>query len=104
MQIEGLFSVLVGVMLSVLFPISASNPRSLTGIRYFSERESQILARRVILDDPSKQEVRHKITWSELRDTLSNWKLLPHIILTVCGLCPGAVFVGYAPTLINVSG
>lgn len=31
---------------------------------------------------------------------LTNWKLIPHIILTIAGLAPVAVLGSYGPTLI----
>ncbi|KAK0751655.1 alternative sulfate transporter [Schizothecium vesticola] len=89
--IEGVLTIAAGFVFISLFPKNPANPVTIFGYRYFSERESQILQRRVTLDDPTK---------AEPRRTLTNWKLLPHILLTICGLAPASVFMSYAPSLV----
>src|SRR5690349_1378061 len=84
----------------MLFPKAPGTPVSLFGFRYFTERESQILHRRVLLDDPSKGQPRRTVSWIELKKTLTNWRLLPHIILTIAGLAPSSVMMSYAPSLV----
>jgi len=70
LQLEGLFTILVGVIFTFLFPRSPGNPVSLAGIRYFSERESQILVRRILLDDPTKSHAQKNITRQEIVRTV----------------------------------
>ena len=87
-----------------LFPKGIVNPTSLTGIRYFTKRESYILSSRVLLDDPSKQHKGENITATELKSTFTNWRLIPHIIAAWLGLAPGATFGAYGPTLVESFG
>ncbi|KAK1833850.1 hypothetical protein QBC39DRAFT_424607 [Podospora conica] len=98
--IEGVLTIAAGFVFITLFPKSPASPVTIFGYRYFSERESQILQRRVTLDDPTKAEPRRTVSWAELKQTLTNWKLLPHILLTICGLAPGSTFMSYAPSLV----
>lgn len=66
-KIEGVFTILVGLVFLLLFPRSVGLPKSLAGITYFNQRESRILVQRVLLDDPSKAEGRRKIAWAEVK-------------------------------------
>ncbi|KAL6241069.1 hypothetical protein RBB50_011972 [Rhinocladiella similis] len=102
--IEGVFTILVGILFTALCPRSTSNPTCLIGIRYFDERESQILTRRVVLDDPTKHHLHKNITGAEIKRTLLNWRLYPHVIFTIAGLAPSSTMWSYAPTLVNSFG
>ncbi|KAF5004552.1 hypothetical protein FDECE_8965 [Fusarium decemcellulare] len=97
--LEGLFTILVGIAFLLTFPQQVSNPVSLLRVRYFDERETQILVERVLRDDPSKAVVRHYVSRDELKAALTNWRLLPHLGLTIAGLAPASAFNSYAPTL-----
>lgn len=70
-QIEGVFTIVMGLLFLALFPRAIGNPTSLLGVGYFSERERLILAERIIRDDLSKAQPRQSITWKEIRDTAS---------------------------------
>jgi len=52
------------------------------------------------LDDPTKIENRINITREEFRRTMTNWRLIPHVILTIGGLAPSTVLWNYGPTLV----
>ncbi|KAG7292871.1 hypothetical protein NEMBOFW57_002916 [Staphylotrichum longicolle] len=69
-------------------------------IAYGIEREAQILQQRVLRDDPSKFQPRKNVSWTELKATLTNWRLLPHICTTVLGMAPAHTMGSYAPTLV----
>jgi hypothetical protein len=70
-QIEGVLTIAAGFVFISLFPKNPANPVTIFGYRYFSERESQILQRRVTLDDPTKAEPRRAVSWAELKQTAS---------------------------------
>ncbi len=74
-QIEGMFTVVVGIIFITLFPLQTSNPVPLLGFRYFNERETYILTRRVLLDDPSKIHARPHISWKEVKAAVSTSRL-----------------------------
>lgn len=69
-QLEGLFTILVGILFICLFPASSGNPVSLLGIRYFNEREARILQQRVLRDDPTKAHTRRNVSWAEIKSTV----------------------------------
>ncbi|KAH6619311.1 major facilitator superfamily domain-containing protein [Chaetomium sp. MPI-SDFR-AT-0129] len=102
--LEGIFTVLVGILFICLFPISAANPVSLIGLRYFNERESQILQQRVLRDDPSKVQARQNISLEEVKTTFTNWRLIPHLLMTIVALAPASTMGSYAPTLVISMG
>ncbi|PSN69523.1 alternative sulfate transporter [Corynespora cassiicola Philippines] len=102
--LEGIFTLLVGTAFVLFFPKSPSNPVNLFGYRYFSERETQILVERVLRDDPSKAQTHTKVTNEELRSTFTNWRLIPHIIVIICGLAPAVTVGAYSPTLVRGYG
>jgi hypothetical protein len=70
-QIEGVFTVLIGILFLAVFPRSTGNPTSLLSLGYFTERERLIMVERIIRDDPSKAQPRQRITWKESKDTVS---------------------------------
>ena len=88
----------------LFFPRSVSNPTSLTGMRYFSKQEAEILHERVIRDDPSKAHKGENITREEVRSTFTNWRLLAHIVATVAGLSPMSALMAYGPRFVGEWG
>ena len=98
--LEGLITITIGIVFGILFPRSPAHPISLTNIRWFTERESQILTQRVVADDPTKHQNAKNVTKEELKRTLTNWRLIPHILLTLCGLSPCTTLLSYGPSLV----
>jgi len=111
--IMGVFSVLAGFVLALLLPDSVHKPTPwlLPRLRYFTERELYILKHRVILDDPAKAGGPIKIgrkelvsavsstedgysmtTWLIIGLQLSNWRLWPHVLITLCNNGPLTAF------------
>ncbi|KAI9150848.1 Efflux pump radE [Paramyrothecium foliicola] len=87
--IEGLLAFLSGVTFILAFPKSTSNPVSVLGFQYFSEREAHIVRQRVLLDDPTKANRAGKsVTREELRHVFTNWRLIPHTMATVAAHAP----------------
>lgn len=86
-----------------LFPNSPSNPISFFKVRFFTEREEYILYQRV-LREVGKDKRSHHITKKELLSTLSNWRIYPHVIMTLCGIGPATTLGSYAPTLVKSFG
>ncbi len=71
MQLEGIFTILAGVVFTCLFPGTPKDPVSLAGVSYFSERELLILQHRVFVDDPSKNTTKKDISVSDIINTVS---------------------------------
>ncbi|OJD28788.1 alternative sulfate transporter [Diplodia corticola] len=102
--IEGMFTCVVGILFAVLFPKSLFEPKSAFGIRYFTEREAGILRRRILFDDPRKLQKKKWIDWAELRHALCNWRVYPHLLLTLTAIAPVSTLNSYAPTLVSSFG
>ncbi|KKZ61257.1 hypothetical protein EMCG_04130 [[Emmonsia] crescens] len=102
--IEGLFTIVVGFVFIALFPKGPEDPTSLAGFHYFTDRETAFLSRRVIADDPKKARRGKSISFEQLKGALTNWKMYPHLLLTIAGLAPINVFGAYAPTLVATFG
>ncbi|KAM0334504.1 hypothetical protein ACHAQA_001533 [Verticillium albo-atrum] len=98
--IEGIFTVLIGIGFLITFPNKVNDPVSLLKYRYFTEREAQIIYERVLRDDPTKAQPKSHVTWAEMKSTLTNWRLLPHLGFTIAGLAPPQAFGSYAPSLV----
>jgi hypothetical protein len=69
-QIEGLFTILVAGVFVMLFPGTPKKPKTLTGLKYFPEREIHILRQRIRLDDPTSGTGRKTISLKELTTTV----------------------------------
>ncbi|KAF7562300.1 hypothetical protein G7046_g1807 [Stylonectria norvegica] len=102
--LEGAFTVAVGLLFLSLFPDSVNNPISLLGVGAFNEREAYILTKRVVLDDPSKIHIKTHVSRKEVKNVVTNWRLLPHMLLTIAGLAPASTMSSYAPTLVQSFG
>ncbi|PNH76412.1 hypothetical protein VD0001_g1105 [Verticillium dahliae] len=100
LELEGIFTVLIGIGFLTTFPNKISDPVSNLGYRYFTEREAQIIYERVLRDDPTKAQPKRHVTWAEIKSTLTNWRLLPHLGFTIAGLAPPQAFGSYAPSLV----
>ncbi|KAM0522802.1 hypothetical protein D7B24_002753 [Verticillium nonalfalfae] len=98
--LEGIFTVLIGIGFLTTFPNKINDPVSILGYRYFTEREAQIIYERVLRDDPTKAQPKRHVTWAEIKSTLTNWRLLPHLGFTIAGLAPPQAFGSYAPSLV----
>ena len=102
--IEGLYTIMMGIALLLLFPRDPTHPVSFSGIRYFNHRESAILAARVLRDDPSKIKKRQRITGAEFRSALGNWRAWPHLMLTLVAIAPASTINTYSPTVVGSFG
>jgi len=94
-MLEGLFTILCGFIFLFLFPRSTARPVSLAGVRFFSERESQILTQRVLRDDPSKFQPHKNVSLAEVKATVrcprsQNLRRVKTHTMTLCSSLTGA--------------
>ncbi|KAK7519667.1 alternative sulfate transporter [Phyllosticta citriasiana] len=102
--IEGMFTVVMSVLFALFFPQSPLRPSSILGLQYFTDREAEILHRRIIVDDPRKLAKKKWINWSELGSALANWRMYPHLLLTLTAVAPNSTMTSYAPKLVQSFG
>ncbi|KAL8842520.1 MAG: hypothetical protein Q9170_000474 [Blastenia crenularia] len=102
--LEGLYTVLAGVLLICFLPEHRDKPYPFTQINYFTERERYIIARRVPLDDPAKLAKKRSISVRDLRQALGNWKMWLHFMLCLATIGPVTALNTYAPSLVRGLG
>lgn len=102
--LEGLYTVLTGILLICFFPEHRDNSYPFTKINYFTERERYIIARRVVLDDPAKLARKRSISRSDLLQALGNWKMWQHFTICLATIGPVTAINTYAPSLIRGLG
>ncbi|RYP83155.1 hypothetical protein DL769_001461 [Monosporascus sp. CRB-8-3] len=103
-QIEGIWTVLMGVVFGCLFPASLSRPVPFIGLRYFTDREAFILQQRIVQEDSHKHAVSQNIRFKVVFKTLANKKLWLHALMTLCGAIPSSSLAIYGPSIINSFG
>lgn len=101
--LEGLMTIVAGILFLCLFPGTPSNPVSLIGVHFFTEREQMILHKRILVDDPSKVTTK-SIKGRDILSTLGNIRLWPHLLLTAVGLAPSNALWSYAPSIVRSFG
>ncbi|KAK8194883.1 alternative sulfate transporter [Phyllosticta capitalensis] len=102
--IEGMFTIVMALLFAAFFPQSPLRPSSILGLRYFTDREAEILHHRIIVDDPRKLQQKKWINWSELGSALANWRMYPHLLLTLTAVAPNSTMTSYAPKLVQSFG
>ncbi|SCV37121.1 related to nicotinamide mononucleotide permease [Fusarium fujikuroi] len=110
--LEGLFTIVSGVIFLSLFPGLPSNPVSLLRVSFFNEREKMIMLSRLRLDNDTRTaRSRHikglhilSTRLKYLRSQIKDPKVLLHVLLTICGLAPTTALWSYAPTIIGSFG
>lgn len=102
--LEGLMTITSGLIFMAFIPKDPSSPKSYLGFSVFSEREAYILQQRVLSDDASKERKHEKISLRELGRILSNWRIYPHVLISMCGIAPATTLGSYGPTLVKSFG
>ncbi|KAH8172467.1 major facilitator superfamily protein [Sarocladium implicatum] len=102
--IEGILTLVVAAAFVALFPRSTKRPTSLLGVRYFTENESKILTARVLRDDPSKAHKHVHVKKEEFKATFSNWRLISHVVTTICAFSSTSPLNAYGPSIIATYG
>lgn len=104
MQLEGLFTITCGLVFIVLVPKDPSSTKTLVGLNFFNDRERYIMQRRVLLGDASKERKHSHVSVKRLFEILSNWRIYPHVLISMCGIAPLTTLSSYAPSLIKSFG
>lgn len=61
-----MYTLFAAIYFMIVFPKSPAHPVSLTRIRWFNERDSEILTKRVLFDDPARLEARKHVRWKDI--------------------------------------
>ncbi|KAG2005509.1 allantoate permease [Coprinopsis cinerea AmutBmut pab1-1] len=68
---------------------------------WFTEKQICIAATRLIRDDPSKRGYEKRVTWADVKDTLSDIGIWGHLLITSIGHTPNTPLHTYFPTIIK---
>ncbi|CAJ2504093.1 Uu.00g114870.m01.CDS01 [Anthostomella pinea] len=105
--VEGAITVGVGLIFMLFLPPSVGNGSPLISFgrwSYFTPRESYIVARRVLLDDPTKTSGHLRITGSDVWETVKNPRIMLHILITTTATIPVNAINTYGPSVIKSLG
>ncbi|KAI1319403.1 MFS general substrate transporter [Xylariaceae sp. FL0255] len=107
--IEGVITIGIGIFFLLFLPPKVGNGRPLisrvTGNwSYFTERESYIMQRRVLLDDPTKVKGGVRISGRDVWMTVSNPSYLFHVLLSITVTIPVNAINTYGPSVVKSLG
>ncbi|WKT40061.1 MFS transporter superfamily [Fusarium oxysporum f. sp. vasinfectum] len=106
--IDGLFTLVVGFVFILIMPRSTTNTLPLAGIKWFdlfTAEERDILAKRVILDDPRKHVKLSGISpKTALHILLTSFPMWGHFGINAISITPKGGLVFYTPTIIKNLG
>ncbi|SCV33526.1 related to nicotinamide mononucleotide permease [Fusarium fujikuroi] len=106
--IDGLFTLVVGFVFILIMPRSTTNTLPLAGLKWFdlfNAEERDILAKRVIIDDPRKHVKLSGISpKTALRILLTSFPMWGHFGINVISITPKGGLVFYTPTIIKNLG
>lgn len=107
--VEGCITVGVGLLFILLLPPRVGDGRPLLSTftgkwSYFDSRESYILVRRVVLDDPAKTTNHLHISGADILRTVRNPRILMHTLITLTATVPINAINTYGPSVIKSFG
>lgn len=105
--VEGAITIGVGILFLLLVPprVGDGHPAISFGKwSYFDSRESYILVRRVLLDDPAKTTNNLHISGRDIATTSRNPRILLHVIITLTATVPVSSINTYSPSVIKSFG
>ncbi|KAG2197908.1 hypothetical protein INT46_003215 [Mucor plumbeus] len=104
--IDGIFTHIVGIIAFFYVPGSPATTAGLLRGKngWFTERERNIAVTRVIRDDKTKKEQYERITWHDVKISVTDTKLWVHLLITFVGIMPHTPVGTYLPTLIKGYG
>ncbi|KAJ5740047.1 hypothetical protein N7533_012831 [Penicillium manginii] len=105
--VEGLLTLFIGIFFTLLVPPKVGDGRPLISFgrwSYFTERESHIIRNRVLLDDPQKAQGHIQITWSDIKNTVKQPRIMQHVFLTLVSMSGFQGVTQYTPSMIKALG
>lgn len=114
--VEGCITVGVGILFALFLPPRVGDGRPLIATifvfagggssswSYFDRRESYILVRRVLLDDPAKTTNHLHISGGDIARTVRNPRIVMHMLITLTATIPVNAINTYGPSVIKSFG
>lgn len=105
--VEGCITISLGIFFALFLPPRVGDGRPLISggkWSYFNSRESYILVRRVLLDDPAKTNNHLQISGRDIAKTVRNPRVLMHTLITLTATIPVSAINSYGPSVIKSFG
>lgn len=105
--VEGAITIGVGLLFMLLIPPRVGDGRPFISFgkwSYFDSRESYILVRRVLLDDPAKTTGHLHISARDVGRTCLNPRIIMHMVITLTATIPVNAINTYGPSVIKSIG
>ncbi|KJA24895.1 hypothetical protein HYPSUDRAFT_65203 [Hypholoma sublateritium FD-334 SS-4] len=103
--VDGIITVVVAVGTWLYLPKDVAHMSTKGGLAggtpWLTRRQAQIAATRVIRDDESKRSYEKTVRWTDIKETLTDWGILGHLIITSIGQTPNTPMHTYLPTVIK---
>ncbi|KAH8114966.1 MFS general substrate transporter, partial [Phellopilus nigrolimitatus] len=101
--VDGIITVFVAIATWFYLPRNVSRTKG--GLRgwkpWFDERQVQIAITRIVRDDPAKRAYDSKVTWTDIKDSATDFGFWMHLIITAVGQTPTIPLGTYLPTVIQ---
>jgi len=101
--VDGIITLFVAVATCFYLPKNVARTKGgLRGFKpWFTDRQAQIAVTRVIRDDPAKRHYESIVTWTDVKDTITDPAMWGHWAITAIGLTPTTPLSTYLPTVIK---
>ncbi|CAI6044115.1 unnamed protein product [Clonostachys chloroleuca] len=102
--IEGLLTILVGVVFVLLMPHSPAHPSNILRHSYFTQREIHILTHRVANDSPADGPKPKYVRLADVKAAFSRWYIYPQLLVSFCCIAVISPLGTYKPSIIATYG
>lgn len=105
--VEGSITIGIGILFCLFLPPSVGNGSPVISFgkwSYFTRRESYILVRRVLLDDPAKTNNHLRISGANVLATVRKPRILMHVLITLTATVSVNAINTYGPSVIKSFG
>ncbi|KAF4339013.1 nicotinamide mononucleotide permease [Fusarium beomiforme] len=102
--LEGILTIVVGIVFSLLMPNSPTNPANILGHFYFSSREIHILTHRITIDNPAQGQKHKYVKWVDIKSAFTRWYIYPQLTVSFCCIAIISPLGTYQPSIIASYG
>ncbi|KAH6981691.1 MFS transporter [Ilyonectria sp. MPI-CAGE-AT-0026] len=102
--IEGIITILVGIVFALLMPHSPTNPSNILHHSYFTSREIHIITHRVAIDNPTQGPKHKYVRWVDIKAAFSRWYVYPQLTVSFCCIAIISPLGTYQPSIIASYG
>ncbi|KAJ6784958.1 hypothetical protein PWT90_01757 [Aphanocladium album] len=102
--IEGMLTIVVGIIFGLFMPYSPENSSTILGYSYFTPREVYILTQRVAGDSVASDTKPKYVRWADIRAAFSRWYMYPQLTVSFCAIAVISPLGTYQPSMIASYG